>query len=141
MNKMMPTRLEEALSSYFEVTEIGEAVDRDAMLSEFSDVADKLQEFFESERVLLDYAGPTAKDAGLDTAMLDTSRISPSGNTSVAPTLADNQSRARINAIPEAFGRYRIESCLGSGAMGAVFRAYDTTADAPGVGIRCMGPF
>lgn len=129
MTETMPSRLEEALSRYYELTEVGKDVDRGAMLLEYSDVAEQLQEFFDSEQLLLDYAGPTAMDAGLQTAMLGTSCAGASANTSVAPTIAEDLSAERIDAIPEKFGRYTIESCLGSGAMGAVFRAYDSKLD------------
>ncbi|MCA9049646.1 MAG: serine/threonine protein kinase, partial [Planctomycetaceae bacterium] len=111
-----------AIAEYMERTDAGEVVDRTAFAAARPQCAEELTDFFESEDHFIRMAGPLYSETGLAAAPTIDTHASAAGDY-VPDMLAK---RPSVPRLPEKFGRYRIQKCLGAGAMGAVWLARDT---------------
>lgn len=104
----LDARVNSALQDFLERTDRGENVDHEQFLAGHPEIADQLRSFiFDSA----DLARRAVTDS-LPSAEVST-------NQSLSETIAP-QSSAGLPALPEVFGRYRLQRLLGRGAMGAV---------------------
>ena len=109
-----------AIEEYLRLVDAGETVDRAAFIAAHADVAKELRSFFGSLSLLQNMAGPGG---------LNESNHARSIKQPLRGLAGSSDSRLPWTSLPAMFGRYRVESLLGRGAMGAVFRAHDTQLD------------
>lgn len=115
-------RLQEALTEYLERIDRGEAVDREAFLSEFPDLARELAPLLETANTLEQIGENNGEPRSPD--LSTHSQLSHDIET-IAPGRQGKEA-ATSGPLPAEFGRYRIIKPLGQGAMGVVYLAEDT---------------
>lgn len=115
-------RLQAALAEYLERIDRGEAVDREAFLAEFPDLARELAPLLETADALEEIGGNSGESRPPD--LSTHSQLSHDIET-VAPG-RQGQEATTSGPLPVEFGRYRTIKPLGQGAMGVVYLAEDT---------------
>ncbi len=118
-----------AIEEYLRLIDAGVEVDRSAFIASHPEAAKELRSFFGSLSMLQKLAGPGGLPHSDGSEMMARSE-----GESVDRILSEDQgveSRLPWKSLPAMFGRYRVESLLGKGAMGAVYRAHDTQLDRP----------
>lgn len=115
-------RLQAALAEYLERIDRGEAVDREAFLAEYPDLAAELAPLLETGDALGQMGGTAAQPRSLEVSTH--SQLSHNIET-VAPG-RKGQEATTSGPLPADFGRYRVIKPLGQGAMGVVYLAEDT---------------
>lgn len=104
-----------------------EATDIRSLQDDFPEYATEIGEYFEAVDLVQQLAGPTRLESlGID-ASIETSRLDL-GAMETQPASASSSTFSEED-LPHDFGRYRITSILGHGAMGTVFRALDSRLD------------
>jgi serine/threonine protein kinase/formylglycine-generating enzyme required for sulfatase activity len=117
-------RIEAALQEYFKRLERGDAVDCQAFLAGYPDIANTIANFIAAEEKLRNLPGDKAsrESAGTSTRSCDAQ-----GQETVSPELQPVGSPSTTGSgLKGQFGRYQIIRPLGKGAMGAVYLAEDT---------------
>ena len=123
-------RVNGVIADYFRRLDAGDDVSPESLIDTHHEISDELREFFEAAEVIERLAGPTVGDL-LSGACHDTARSRATSDTSVW--------RERLNRLPDndrlelpaEIGKYRLEEVVGEGAMGTVYRAFDTELKRP----------
>jgi serine/threonine protein kinase/formylglycine-generating enzyme required for sulfatase activity len=117
-------RIDAALQEYFEQLDGGEAIEREAFLARYPEIANTLRNFIAAEEELRKLAGDKAsrESAGITTqsfAAQDQETVPPESRSKISPGTAGS-------GLQGQFGRYQIIRAVGKGAMGTVYLAQDT---------------
>ena len=107
-------RVNRAIQEYLERIDRGEKVDRATFLRQYAHVAAALESFLASDDELARRAAVSA-----------TPTAEVSTNRSISETIAPVSSEG-TPALPEVFGRYRVQRLLGRGAMAIRFTRHST---------------
>ncbi len=111
---------EEAVDEYLRRVDAGEDVDCDAFIAAHPNCAEELRSFFNGAELFERLAKRSALESSAETVVV------ASGVEPIAQAGSEPWSK-----LPTTFGRYRVDKCLGHGAMGAVYRAHDSQLDRP----------
>lgn len=118
---------DEVLAEYMRRVDAGEAVDRQAFLAAYPEIAAELKSYFDMEQDVIRRAGPANSESA---AVPDSTHTALRRDTvcersqGAAPPQGGDR-----GTPPENFGTYRILRELGRGAMGTVYLAEHTTLD------------
>lgn len=118
-------RVNAVIAEYFRRVDAGEEISPEALIADHPDIGDKLHEFFDAADVVEQFAGPTVGQM-LSHASQDTARSLSSTDTSIWRLGLDQSSPKSVIELPVEIGRYRLDAIVGEGAMGTVYRAFDT---------------
>jgi serine/threonine protein kinase len=112
-------RVQEALAEYRRRIADGEQIDEREFLARHPDISQALRSYFNSTDSAAETIAPASTHRARRDGPEQESRSSPGPATLAGADL------------PEQFGRYRVQKCLGRGSMGAVYLAVDTQLDRP----------
>ncbi len=112
------------------------------LMAEHPEHADALSRYFDNVTIVEQLVQPrrpsidatvTRQPANTQPTRNDQTVIRGGGDSETS-VVQQNQAASTVSSsgsrpIPKQFGRYKVESCLGQGAMGAVYLAHDTQLD------------
>jgi len=131
-NPVTDEQLHGLIAEYHDRIDRGESIDAAGFCAEHSAFADQLRRYFDNVATVEDLAGPTAgANLGPEGTMVTSETAAVGHDQTVVEESASQTNNVRIasDAPPTQFGRYRILSELGRGAMGAVYLAQDEQLD------------